>query len=284
MGELEAERVIVSRLSGGLGNQLFQYYTGLALSLKNDEKLYLDLESFQFDELRKFELYPLVDLNILTKIRKKIISVKLKLKLIMSYYEKSLAFNKEVLKLNNCILNGYFQSEKYFFDIRSVILSNMKKIMERELSMNERAVAKELRSSNSVSIHVRRGDYINSSLVNRVHGVCSLSYYKSAIKYLKEVVEHELEFHIFSDDLAWCRENFTFLNNTTFYNSTLKSPFLDILLMSSCRFNIIANSSYSWWGAWLNEYENKIVIRPSKWFEDETRDSSTICPKEWIKI
>jgi hypothetical protein len=163
-------------------------------------------------------------------------------------------------------LNGYWQSEKYF--------TEFEKIIRKELEIDFKLDIPYI-DTNSVSLHVRRSDYIDS---NGYHPVQSISYYKNAIDYLSDY-DH---LFIFSDDIQWCKENLKFKNMIFMENF---SDIQDMYVMSQCKNNIIANSSFSWWGAWLNNNPKKVVISPSKWFGDHVNiNQSDIIPSKWIKI
>ena len=142
-----------------------------------------------------------------------------------------------------------------------------------------------INSKNSVSIHIRRGDYLSSGTID-THGICNKDYYFNALSHLKNIGElnDDTCFYIFSDDIPWCRENLSFGEKMIFMDSFQEQPEMDIYLMSKCKSNIIANSSFSWWGAWLNESKNKTVIAPIQWFSSEVLSSKTIIPCDWIKI
>ena len=132
-------------------------------------------------------------------------------------------------------------------------------------------------NQNSVSIHVRRGDYLKHKNL-QTHGLCSLDYYKKAIDYLLDQ-KSNLNFFVFSDDLEWCKNNFDFVQNIFYCEG---SPIEDFILMSSCKYNIIANSSFSWWSAFLNQNQNKIIIYPNNWFVNN--DLKIYTPEDWIMI
>ena len=136
----------------------------------------------------------------------------------------------------------------------------------------------------AVSLHIRRGDYVSNPVTNNYHGTCSLAYYKKAVLLLKEKIENP-SFFIFSDDLLWARENLDFINDMTFIDLDKSIPdHEEMHLMSQCKHNIIANSSFSWWGAWLNENSDKIVIAPKKWFSDNTINTEDLIPAKWMRI
>ena len=131
-------------------------------------------------------------------------------------------------------------------------------------------------------MHVRRGDYVQNTHTNSVHGTCSEAYYQKAIKHIEKNIDNP-NFYIFSDDIAWCKENFDFLENKFFVDDT-KSAFDDMELMKNCKHNIITNSTFSWWGSWMNGGNKKIVVAPKIWFESEGCKHLNISLNEWVRI
>ncbi|MFH0972649.1 MAG: alpha-1,2-fucosyltransferase, partial [Patescibacteria group bacterium] len=186
----------------------------------------------------------------------------------------------EILKLKDDIfLDGYWQTEKYFKDIEDIIRSEF--TLKTEYSnLNPELIAK-ISSCNSVSMHIRRGDYITNQNTNEFHGICFLDYYKKAINLIAEKFPNPTIF-IFSDDLKWCKENIKIKYPIVFVKGN--KNYEDLIMMSKCSHNIIANSSFSWWGAWLNNNPNKIVIAPQKWLNNPNINYSDIIPSTWIKI
>jgi hypothetical protein len=133
---------------------------------------------------------------------------------------------------------------------------------------------------NSVALHVRRGDYLTNTSAANYHGVCSLLYYQKAIDLLSSQYSN-LYFYVFSDDIKWAESNLTIPFPTTFIGHNFgDQSFQDLRLISRCKHQIIANSSFSWWGAWLNSYENKTVIAPKKWFLNNKKTES-LFPPSW---
>ena len=191
-------------------------------------------------------------------------------------------------------LSGYFQSEKYFGEHKELIRS----IFFREKlfkGVNEELHYK-MSGEDSVSMHIRRGDKVLNKSYASFYGSLSINYYKKAINYIKEIKNID-QIYVFSDDINWCKENLPEGDNYNFINHNNGSDsYLDILLMASCKNNIIANSSFSWWGAWLNKDQNKVVVAPKKWFASnyytgkgkiyKTRYYNTkdLYPDDWIVI
>lgn len=273
--------MIVVQLIGGLGNQLFQYAAAKALALQTKQKLSLDTSQF---ENYKLHNYALNHFNVISKTYKK---PNRYLRKIKSFYQKSILY-KEVdfgynsqlssLEADVIFLEGYFQSEKYFLKYEKEIRTDFKIITP--LKKITADAIENIQAVNSVSIHVRRGDYLN----NFLHNTSKEEYYKRAV----EIIENKIDspvFFVFSDDMEWVKSNFITKQKTVFIDfNDASTNFEDIKLMSSCKHNIIANSSFSWWGAWLNENPDKIVIAPELWFNDNSINTKDIIPTNWVKI
>jgi len=285
--------MIIVRLDGGLGNQMFQYAAGKQLATKHSTILKLDISKFTS---RSYDLYNFnIEQNIatpqeieairqekivlaLTKIIFKKRSEKESI-IVENYFHFDPAFNQAP---DNVYVDGFWQSEKYFIDIQDVIRQSFT-VKHSQDEMN-RKTAGLIRSNNSISLHIRRGDYVTDTASASRHGSCSLEYYELAIKHIKEYV-HEPHFFIFSDDFAWTKENLKIDNPVTFvdYNGSNKN-YEDIRLMSLCSHHIIANSSFSWWGAWLNPDPKKIVIAPIRWFNAIECNTTDLIPHTWIRL
>jgi hypothetical protein len=197
--------------------------------------------------------------------------------------ERHFHYDPKIVTLPDGIyLHGYWQSEKYF--------SNISEIIHREISVKSpitgrnAEIAEHIASCQSVSVHIRRADYVTKAYTE-LFEPCSLEYYSAAILRLARVVKKPHLF-VFTDDKAWVHENFKFSYPITFvdHNGPDKN-YEDLRLMSLCKHNIIANSTFSWWGAWLNSNPNKIVFAPNKWFTEIARSSPRdLIPDSWIKI
>ena len=291
-------KVIVG-LKGGLGNQLFQYAIGKQLSILNNCNLKLDISSFNnyllhnyslshfniVDEIAKKREIPYQYLTGNRYLRKLNTFVDPILNNISIIKEKSLSFDNSILRLDkeSIYLDGYWQSEKYFTSISDVI-QNCFRLKNDGLSDTRISIINKIKKTNSISIHIRRGDYTIPKY-NKVHGLTTLEYYKKAISYISKRVDFA-ELFIFSDDNQWIRETFSSFPNATIIEGTAEKNYLDLLLMAQCKHNIIANSTFSWWGAWLNLNPEKIVIAPIKWYNIESMNSTTIdlIPKNWIRL
>jgi len=299
--------MVIVRLFGGLGNQLFQYALGRRIAIEKKMPLKLDIKSgFKGDFYgREYSLYHFnicenfAETKELPKFRlPHTESVKLNGKLIrfinrllpfnkgFEIHERSFKFDKSVFeKRDKYYLIGYWQNEKYFDSIRDILLDDL--TLKVPLSNKSLDVSKLISSSNSVGLHIRRyqGNIKNSTLSKHqnIHGILSLSYYKNAIELMTKKLEKP-HFFIFSDDHEWVLENFPFQVPHTFvFHNSDKKNYEDLALLSYCKHQIIANSSFSWWAAWLNRNSNKIVIAPKNWFAAKYSNSE-IVPPDWIKI
>ncbi|MDP3290522.1 MAG: alpha-1,2-fucosyltransferase [Sulfuricurvum sp.] len=288
--------MIITRISGGLGNQMFQYAISKAIAQKNNDIFKLDISFYPKQSLRRYELNSfMIEENLANEdecIRLRgtegIVS-KLKTKLgwnikrPTSYkYEHCLmTFDEKIWESSGDIyLDGFWQNENYFKDIRNALLKDFKP--RNPISEKADSYLQDIKSLESVSLHIRRGDYILDQNTNEAHGTCQINYYSKAIEYINNILAAP-HYFIFSDDIEWCKQNFVFLDNKTFIDQT-KSAIDDLMLMKNCKHNIIANSTFSWWGAWLNENYEKIVISPSKWFEKDEWQNLHPAPMTWIKV
>lgn len=280
--------MVIVKLIGGLGNQMFQYAIGRHLAYKNQTKLKLDISGFKTYRLRKYELgcFDTVE-EFANNTEIKIFNLKRRFNIFFKnknilYTEKEKCkFNPEVLKCKeNIYLKGSWQSEKYFKDIEAIIRGEF--TVKTPQTGKNKEIARQISSyKSSVSLHIRRGDYVFSLHTNQFHGTCTLDYYYRCVKYLARKVTNP-HFFIFSDDPKWARNNLKLSYPITFvdHNGPDKS-YEDLRLMSQCKHHIIANSSFSWWGAWLAK--NKIILAPKKWFNINLK-TPDLLPDNWIKI
>lgn len=287
--------MIIVNLKGGLGNQMFQYALGRTLALKNNDVLKLDTESLSKAKVigniyRPFDLEVFtIEKNIAT--REEVLALKhphgIFSKAIIKFKHKVLrqsnvVFNQKVTKLTGSqYLDGYWQSPLYFENIRPTLLADF--TLREALSPSGQILQAQIKSTNSVSIHIRRGDYVQNPRVLRENGICSVTYYKQAVAKIN-AMQKEVTYFIFSDDMTWVKENLPFKDAAVVYieDKTLTAP-QELYLMSQCKHNIIANSSFSWWAAWLNQFERKMVIAPTPWFETVAYDKNLI-PPSWIQL
>ncbi|MGE3825018.1 MAG: alpha-1,2-fucosyltransferase [Bacteroidia bacterium] len=300
--------MIIVRLEGGLGNQMFQYALGRHLSIINKTELKFDLSSYEeklFNNGAKCRGYNLdiFDLNIKIASADEIQKVKaseipffetLKYKFqrlkTIPYFRKTelfesklFFFDSNILKAGkNSYLTGYWQSPKYFDSIRKNLLEDFK---FKELpSKKDYDFIDAIIKQESVSIHIRRGDYVTNPETYKLHGVCTIDYYKQAIEHICKNVENPF-FYIFSDDIDWAKENIKPEENVTYVKGTPSDKdYFEMHLMSLCKHNIIANSSFSWWAAWLNSNSQKIIIAPQKWMNMPDLNVNDLLPEIWKKI
>ena len=276
------------KLSGGLGNQMFQFATGFSIAKKNNVRLSLDLryinrrQLFNGFELEKiFNIYSKVSflnkpLSFNTLNFKEILNI-----IDVTYYnfkEPHFHYASNILNISNhSFLDGYWQSEMYFKDYTKEI----KKIFNFSDQLNEQniLIGDDINRNNSISIHIRRGDFLLKR--NNSHYVNLKEYY------LKSIYESSKKFKnpkyfIFTDDPSWAVENFVLDHPYIVVDINLGTrSFLDMYLMSLCKANIIANSSFSWWGAWLNSKKDKIIYAPKKWFKDKSICTDDLIPNSW---
>lgn len=285
--------MIVIEASGGLGNQMFQYALYKKLEILNKE-VALDTSFFRSgQDLRELEI-DIFDLHyrqitdreaanirgygyqdgLIDKIRYRLRPSKYTI-----YNDLIERYQPEIFEMDKVYLSGYWQSEKYFKDIRQILL--------REFSFPQKAKEKtaqlctELLAENSVSIHIRRSDYLSEQNRSVYGNICTEQYYQNAIDYMEQHIENP-QYYIFSDDLEWACNYFRGNNYIVVDKNRGKDSYIDMYLMSQCKHNIIANSSFSWWAAWLNTNSEKKVLAPKRWFQNH--DKENIVCEDWIRI
>ncbi len=292
--------MIITKLQGGLGNQLFQYAIGrrLAIDQKTELKIDIDfydiqanvtkrdfkLKAFQInaDFATKADKIAVLGLSVFQPIKRRLWKMGFDIFRWNYIRESSYGYHSEVLNhTESAHLDGYWQCPLYFESIRSVLLNEIT-IENKFLTEPFQTKSKEINIKNSVAIHVRRGDYVSNPIVNQQFGVCSVEFYNTAIQYILEKVDKP-EFYVFSDDITWCKQNIdsqiTPVNFVTGF-----SDYEDLILMSKCKHQIVSNSTFGWWGAWLNQNPTKIVIAPAVWYVDPTLDTTQLIPSEWIRL
>jgi hypothetical protein len=293
---------------GGLGNQLFQFITGYILAKKNNINLRINIERYnsyhhqfeldRFPEVHKLNIPKIKKDNFFFKIYlylyhkfNKILKISGIYKLINYFFflekkefEKSpFIFNRDLFKkkiVKNVSIIGFFQSEKYFIHYKKIVLK-----LFRFPKINDKLVQYYLnlmKNKNSVAIHIRRGDYFNNTKARHFHGILGKNYYKKSINYINKKLKNPT-FFIFSDDIELVKKTLPFLNNKKYIFTNTKSSINDLYLMSNCKHFIIANSTFSWWGAWLSKNKHKIVCAPKKWVRARI-STPDIIPENWTKI
>jgi hypothetical protein len=296
------EKSIIVKIWGGVGNQMFQYAAAKALALQTGRELVIDILHFNRVHLnetpRQYKLNIFPAIKEVTALKKDVNNIvpQFRSPLLSRVYRN---INKSIFNFNKSYrvdkssfyseisvnqshvtyLDGYWQSEKYFQamseEIRELFSLNY---LDADPSLTENIEA--IRSANSASIHVRRGDYIASPHSKQIHAICDPKYYEKAIDIVGKAASDGLTLFIFSDDIEWCRANLRIQFPHKFIVTT--QDYHDLYLMSICNHNIIANSSFSWWAAWLNMNEDKLIVAPKKWFLNA--DSGDIIPNSWTTI
>jgi len=289
--------VIVMRLKGGLGNQIFQYALGRSLSLSRNTSLQLDTSSFKVDTLRE---YRLASFNIAasasdqlpffaTDGRAKHFNTVIQgirglfSKPYQIVRENGFSFDPTILDCSDhAYLDGFWQSEQYFAPFAKIIRDDLS--LKIPLQGKLKDLADQITSVNAVSLHVRRGDYVSNPTTTAYHGVCSAQWYEDAAKIMEEKVGQPT-FFVFSDDYEWAKANLRFNSPAVFIPPSPDGQECnDMHVMSLCKHHIIANSSFSWWGAWLNPNPNKIVIAPQNWFVAGPKNTNDLIPPSWNRL
>ncbi len=290
--------MIVVQLNGGLGNQMFQYAAAKALSLHHNVELKIDDSQFRRTTISELEVpriselanFPAItdryiDQDELAKFQnqhkwlKKVLPRNRQL----IYRERFYHFDPKFFKCNkNILLKGAWQSPKYFAGYEDVVRQtyalNIGKMTSVELFKDQ------LKSQQSVAVHIRRNDYLRLPIILEWHGVMSANYYREALNRLSSSIA-DLKIYYFTDDPIWVKQELVPVFGGELVSSAISQTHLeDFYLMSHCRHNIIANSSFSWWSAWMNSNPGKIVIGPSNWFDHGPKDTQDLFPKSWIRI
>lgn len=295
--------MIIAEIYGGLGNQLFEYAHAKALSIKLNQELYFDL-SF-FDRYHIKNVYRLdkfntnvnvVETKYINKLKRKTIKpdiVRWGLKKLgasgfyskLNHFDESWFENNNIRKFNgkkDLYISGYFGDQKYFIEIEDILRQEF--TLKESLNSENEKVLSQIKNSNSVSVHVRRGDYVG----NKYFAELQLDYYRNGLEYIESRFPKSTYF-IFSDDLNWVKENlkldkeqiFVDINNAT-------TDYMELMLMAACKHNIIANSSFSWWAGWLNNNPKKIVIAPKIWYGNALAqanyENGNLVPSSWKKF
>lgn len=288
--------MIITNINGGIGNQLFQYALGRALALKNNDVLKLDTTDLRHNQkfgsvVRELDL---VKFNIVAELAsdaeaKKLrdpyglpsfILRRLRMKFI-SYGETG--YDPRLLhKTGDVYLDGYFQSYKYFEDIRDTLLTEL--TLKEGLGVTAADWKNKIKADTvTVSIHIRRGDYVTDENTSQTFGPCPIDYYTRAIEKIEERITKPT-YVIFSDDIAWVKEYLPLPKNTLYVSGKSMTAVEDLVLMSECTHNIIANSTFSWWGSWLNQNPEKVIIAPLPWLDNGLITEDDLLPREWVRL
>jgi hypothetical protein len=290
--------MIIAELNGGLGNQLFQYANARSQSLSRGTNFLLDISPFECQRIHNgFELnqifsgkFPICDSVDIKQLFKIPLNLKLQqllsrtsLKKFQKVYirEPHFEYWPGISKIpDQCYISGYWQSEKYFLNYEKQIRQDLIFPPFKD-EMNLYIEGKIRSSSCSVSVHIRRGDYASNPKANSYHGLCPPKYYQDAFSTFSDK-GLKIDPFVFSDDIDWVRANIQFdgLSPVFVDHNKGNQSYKDMALMSFCHHHIVANSSFSWWGAWLNPSNNKIVIAPKKWF-DKDLNTADLIPNSW---
>lgn len=288
--------MIVVKLMGGLGNQMFQYATGRRLALAHDAPLKLDLSWFDTQEKRHYELGDLCVFESFATPGEVLALTRNKPSPLHRLLgrearardtwirERHFHFDATVLDLpDGLYLEGYWQSERYFADIAHVLREEF--AVRNPLEGRNAEMAERMANSSSMSVHVRRGDYVDEPETKAEHGVCGPDYYQQAVERVREHAEEPHAF-VFSDDPAWVRAHFELPCPMTVVDHNGPAAHEDLRLMTRCRHHIIANSSFGWWGAWLHDgpASGVLVVAPHRWFNRDDVDTSTVIPDDWVRL
>jgi hypothetical protein len=258
---------------------MFQYAYGRSEALTKNTPLILDISSFTHRAAN--ETPRTFDLNCFN----------IKPEKIVDEATKDSFLKKIIRKIFLPASYGFWQSEKYFKKHSDIIRADF--TLRNPISDDAKVWEEKIKKApTSIALHARRGDYVNDKKTNQYHGVCDEKYYQSAYnEIIKRIPQNELAGHevfIFSDDIAWVKENVSLPCPIHFVSETKMPNYEEMYLMSACNHNIISNSSFSWWGAWLNQNKNKIVIAPKQWFAPSAKVSDqiskSIVPEEWIRV
>jgi hypothetical protein len=292
--EMNRNNKVIVEIMGGLGNQLFQYAAARALSLKLNSLLVIDLSWFYGDYGRNFCLdgfnlpviysnrYQILPFGVGRFVRR-ILKELLRKRSGASIYEEPHFHHDDNFRNieGSVYLSGYFQSPKYFLGFDDQIRADLK--FPSDYPEKLEPILRRIKESDAIAIHIRRGDYLASKKNIDIYHTQSNQYYLEAVGILSKCLKNPFCF-IFSDDSTWVKNNLNF--NIPYEIVDVNSPdepFWDMMLMSQCKYFAIANSSFSWWAAWLCDYPKKIVIAPKKWFKSD-KGIQDLLPIEWVKL
>lgn len=292
--------MIIVRLIGGLGNQMFQYAAARHLAQIHKTVLKMDISDLKTSKKRNYSLWAFnIQENfaspeeiaalkgpaqsIAERLIQRVLRRPAKSKPTLIREKKALHFDPDILKLPDGVyLHGSWQNEKYFTDIAEILHREF--TVKNPLEGKNRELAEQIDSCQSVSLSIRRGDYVSSRHTSRIHGTCSPDYYRRCVQQLTQSVKNP-HFFIFGDDPQWARDNLRLTYPATFVDHNAEDKnFEDLRLLSRCKHNIAANSSFSWWGAWLNQNPGKIVLAPKRWVRRFDCNPEYFIPDKWIKL
>ncbi len=288
--------MVITKLLGGLGNQMFQYAAGRSLALANGCELKLDNSAF--DRYVIHSGYALGAFNVAAEIASdaevgklagsthkipRMILHKLGIQGKSYFREKGFDFDSALLEQRAPVyIEGYWQSYKYFEKFSGLIRSELTPGQPPQGKNLD--LAQHIARENSVSVHVRRGDYVSNPVASSLHGFVGLAYYEQVLNRISGEIDSP-HFFVFSDDLPWARANLKFPGEVTFVDhNSGAAAYEDMRLMSLCKHHVMANSSFSWWAAWLGWTPGKKVFYPANWFSSKLHNVSSLNPPEWICV
>ena len=291
--------MVIVRLNGGLGNQMFQYAAGRALADRLGTELLLDTRAFvhalslQAYTRRAYALAPFtLRARVATATDLKnwpvwVMELGIRLRLVRTlfrrwHFEPAITYDPSMLTLHEPIcLVGYWQSERYFIDIADKLRADF--ALAQPMSGDNAKLLDLARSAGSVGLHVRRGDFANLKYATQVHGLCSIDYYRRAIGIVRKRCP-ECHFLVFSDDPQWARAELPLDRSAVFVAGNEERPEQDMALMRACKHHITANSSFSWWASWLGNSPDQIVIAPTPWYASPKLDARDLAVPRWHYI
>lgn len=287
--------MIYVRLAGGLGNQMFQYATARALALRMGSEVLLDVRDLR--DGPRHAVFGLDRFRIRARVGQEEElppgrSQPLRYAIWRAFgrsprflRERGLGLNRAVLEAGDDVyLHGYWQSEGYFADAAQTLRTDFEFATAPE-SGSIRVMEAIRAQEGSVSVHLRRGDYVSTAGGRVTHGVCGQDYYTRALKWARDEIGPKLHAFVFSDDLVWARDNLQLDCPMTLVDANDPlSAHEDLRLMAACRHHVIANSTFSWWGAWLDARPDKVVIAPHRWYADSRLSNPDILPAGWIAV
>ncbi|CAN5381781.1 alpha-1,2-fucosyltransferase [soil metagenome] len=286
--------MIAVQLGGGIGNQLFQYAAARALALRLGVPLALDLRLFDNHAARRYALDAFaietveIDRNAFPpsarRLSGQIASWFRARRRFATFRERRFTFDPDVPALPDWTwLAGNFQSERYFADQAAVLRRDL--ALRRPPEGKNRAIHDAIAGSLAVSLHVRRGDYVTNPRANAVHGLVGADFYRNAVQYVADRAGGAPAVFVFTDDPDWVAASLDIGCPFTLVRHNLAGAEAeDLRLMAACRHHIVANSSFSWWGAWLDASPDSMVIAPRPWFRDAAMDDSSLIPERWIRL
>lgn len=289
--------MIIAQIEGGLGNQMFRYAMARRLSYVLHTDIKLDISPFEGYKIREFKLNKFhISASIATKADRekffrnpgnRYVRILFSLFPILGqkgkhYKERYYHFDPDALHLSDdTYISGYFQSERYFKDIKEIIRNEL--TLKNPKSINQKLLH-QIRTTASIGVHLRLGDFVEDPKTNKLHGFYGLDYLQKAVNLISKKI-HSPYFYIFSDDIDRVRKNLKLPYQVIYVSGEFShKDYEDLILMSSCKHNIIVNSTFGWWGAWLNSNKNKIVLTPNKWYQNGPVDTQDLLPNSWIKI